>query len=64
MSGCEKAAEASEARWFADLLFEVVHQIRSRRFYGRAEAEKHCREKTKQKCRRQHSRIGTQFHDD
>src|SRR5882762_4495836 len=64
MSWGEKAAEASDARWFADLLFEVVHEIRPRRFYGRAEAEKHCREKTKQKCRRQHGRIRAQFHDD
>jgi hypothetical protein len=35
----EETAEAPDARWFADLLFEIVHQIGLGRFKRWAEAE-------------------------
>ena len=39
MSRREKAIEPSDVRRFADLLFQIIHQIGSRSFQGRSEAE-------------------------
>src|SRR5437879_3681243 len=53
MARGEETAEASNARRFADLLFEIVHKIGLGRFERRAETEEDGGEQAKQKRHRE-----------
>src|ERR1700681_2815422 len=53
----KETAEPSDARRLADLLFQVVNQIGTRRFERGAEAKQHRGEETKQKRHREHSCV-------
>ncbi len=60
----EEAIEPSDMRRFANLLFQIIHQVRPRSLQGRSEAEEERGDKADQKSHREDRRIGPQLHDD
>src|SRR5579884_3427949 len=60
----QKAAQASEARRLAHLLFEVVNQVGFRRFERRTEAEDKCGNETKCERDREHAEIRRKIDDE
>ena len=60
----EETVQATDVRRFANLLFQVVHQISTRSFQGGTETEEESSKEADEKGDREHGGIGSQIHDD
>src|SRR5207249_10689233 len=59
----KETTQTTDARRFADLLFQVLNQIGLSCLERRAKDKKHCRDEEKQQRDCKHSRVRPQFHD-
>ena len=64
MTRRKEAIKPSDVRRFADLLFQVIHQIGPRRFQGRSEAEEQRGDEADEERDRENRQIRPQMHHD
>ena len=64
MARRKETAETSDARRFAHLLFQIIHEIGFGRFERGSEAKQHCRDDAEEERYRKNRKVWPQFDDD